>query len=959
MRAVTITKTGAPSRRGRLLSAVSMAALCTILQKPAFAQDASDAGTEAVTVTSTRVQREGYSAPTPVTAVSTKDLEQQAPSTVGDVLANLPSFRATSTPTTSGVNSLGGGQVTADLRGLGASRTLVLVNGKRFVPAASDGTSDLTQIPTLLVDRVEVVTGGASAAYGSDAVSGVVNFILNNHLEGLKANLQYTESKYSDDIEEQAALAYGATALSGKLHFMFGADYVNNEGIGGQYTRPWGRQEVGLITNSNFAINKQPQYIISPNVHTSTMSNGGLIVSAKTAAGATSTALNGIAFGPGGTPYKFNFGTVYGSSMIGGEQAEPNPTLNSNLGKPFNAITGLSRIEYEITPDVTAYLEVSAARTGAGGASQQARDTGLVIKGDNAFLPASIKSAMTANNLSSITLGRYYDDTGLIKLHTTNQTYRVMGGLQGDVNLFGDWKWDANYQYGKNTYFLNFGPNNRNQANFLLASDAVVGPGGAIVCRSTLTSPGNGCIPVDVFGDGSETTNSFVNGSATYHLVTEQTVADIDVNGEPFSTWAGPVSVAGGLEYRREAARAIADGVSTQVNADGSTGGWALGNQKNYAGAYNVYDGYLETVVPLVGDTPVVPLVRNIDVNAAVRLTSYSTAGGVTTWKAGLNWQPFDDLRIRGTRSHDVRAPNLSELFQGGTGSSYTAVFDKVLNQSTQIRQVGQGNLDLKPEKAETWTGGFVYQPSWLQGFALSVDYYNIRVAGVISSIGAPTLASGCYSGNALYCQSVVFNANGTINYIVSQSLNLNTLKTSGVDFESSYNIAADDIIEGMDGNFNIHGLATFVDNLTTVLPGNVVQNSVGQVSNFNRISGVPKWRGNIDFTYDFNPWSVNLRMRYVGAGHYGYNLVTGSGAANTIADNDVGDLVYFDLGGSYNINVGDFPVQLYGTINNLFDKDPPFVPSGAAGGTNESSTNTVFYDPIGRLFKIGIRVMN
>ncbi len=939
-----------------------MAALCVGLEMPALAQNESDTGaiptTETITITSTRVQREGYSAPTPMTAVSTKDLEQQAPSTVGEVLANLPSFRATSTPTTSGVNSLGGGQVTADLRGLGASRTLVLVNGKRFVPAASDGTSDLTQIPTLLVDRVEVVTGGASAAYGSDAVSGVVNFILNNHLEGFKANFQYGESKYSDDIEEQAALAYGATALGGKLHFMFGADYVNNEGIGSQYTRPWGQQEVGLITNAAFATNKQPQYIISPHVHTATMSNGGLIVSAKTTGGVTSSALNGIAFGPGGSPYNFAFGSVYGSSMIGGEQVDPNPTLSSNLGKPFSAITALGRVEYEITSNIQAYLEVSAARTGAEGASQQARDTGLVIRSDNAYLPASIKNAMAADNLGSITVGRYYDDTGPVKLSTTNQTYRVMGGLQGDI--LDGWKWDANYQYGKNTYALNFGPNNRKQANFLLASDAVVNPNtGAVVCRSTLTSPNNGCIPVDVFGDGSETVNSFVNGSATYHLVTEQTVADIDVTGEPFATWAGPVSLAGGLEYRREAARAIADPISTQVNADGSTGGWALGNQKSYAGAYNVYDGYIETVVPLVGDTPLVPLVRNIDINAAVRLTSYSTAGGVTTWKAGLNWQPFDDLRIRGTRSHDVRAPNLSELFQGGTGSSYTAVFDKVLNQTTQIRQVGEGNTSLKPEKAETWTGGFVYQPSWLPGFGLSVDYYNIRVAGVISSIGAPTLASGCYAGNALYCQSVVFNTNGTINYIVSQSLNLNTLKTSGVDFESTYSIDTADILDGMDGTFSIHALATYVDNLTTVLPGNVVQNSVGQVSNFNRISGVPKWNGNVDFTYDFKPWSMNLRMHYVGAGVYGYNLKTGSGAANTISNNNVGDLVYFDVGGSYDTTISGFPVQFYGAVNNLFDKDPPFVPSGAAGGTNESSTNTVFYDPIGRLFKIGIRVMN
>ncbi len=956
MRAVSFSGRGSSGRQARLLCAVSVIAVCA---QPALAQGTAD-NTEAVTVTSTRVQREGYSAPTPVTSVSTKDLEQQAPSTLGDVLADLPSFRQTNSPTTTGVGSLNGGQITADLRGLGASRTLVLVNGKRFVPAAADGTADLNQIPTLLVSRVDVVTGGASAAYGSDAVSGVVNFILDNHFEGFKANFQYAESKYSDDLEQQGALAYGGSGLGGRLHYMAGIDYINNEGIGIQDTRPWGQKDVGLITNAAYATNKQPNYIIAPNVHTSTISNGGLIVSAKTTAGATSTALNGIAFGPGGTPYNFQFGTVYGSSMIGGEQGRPNPTLNSDLGKPFNSLSGLSHIEYDLTPDLTAYLEASAARVGAGGESQEARDTGVVIKSDNAYLPASVASAMTADKLASVTVGRYYDDTGRVQLHSTDQTYRVIGGLRGDFNLLGNWKWDANYQYGKNTYYLIFGPNNRNQANFQQAVDAVVNPGtGSIVCRSTLTSPNNGCIPVDIFGDGSETTNSFVNGSATYHLVTEQSVADIDLNGEPFSTWAGPVSVATGLEYRREAGRGLADPVSTQVNADGSTGGWALGNQKNFAGGYNVYEGYLETVLPIVGDNSAIPLIRNIDVNAAARLTSYSTSGGTTTWKAGLNWQPFDDLRIRGTRSHDVRAPNLSELFVGGTGSSYTPVFDKVLNQSVQIRGVASGNPLLKPEKAETWTGGFVYQPSWLEGFAASVDYYNIRIAGVIASIGAPTLASGCYSGNALYCQSVVFNSNGTINYITTQPLNLNRLKTSGVDFESSYTIAASDILDGLDGNFSLHGLATYVNELTTVLPGNVVQNVVGQVSQFNRLNGTPKWRGNIDFTYDFEPWSVNVRMRYVGAGVYGYNLADGSGAANTIANNEVNDIAYFDVGGSYDFKLEGYPIQLYGRVDNLFDKDPPFVPSGAAGFVNESSTNPAFYDTIGRYFKIGVRVSN
>ena len=377
---------------------------------------------------------------------------------------------------------------------------------------------------------------------------------------------------------------------------MAGVTFINNEGIGGQYTRPWGRKEVGLLTNAAFATNGLPNYIISPMDHTSTQSNGGLI---------TGGPLKGTAFAPGGTPYSFQYGTIYGTSMIGGEQGEPNPTLNSLLGKPFAALSSLGRVEYQFDQDTKFFVDFSASRTTAGGASQQARDAALVIHNDNAYLPAAVVAAMAANKVTTFTLGRYYEDTGLIQLHTQNKTGRVIAGVQGKV--FGDWTWDANYQYGENRYLLVFGPNNRNQANFLLASDAVVNPGtGSIVCRSSLSNPTNGCIPVDVFGDGSEKLNSFVNGSATYHLVMDQTVADAaDLNGNPFSTWAGPVSIATGFEFRREAARAIADAVSTQVNADLSTGGWALGNQKNFAGAYNIEEGYLETDVPFLADSRV------------------------------------------------------------------------------------------------------------------------------------------------------------------------------------------------------------------------------------------------------------------------------------------------------------------------------------------------------------------
>jgi hypothetical protein len=215
-------------------------------------------------------------------------------------------------------------------------------------------------------------------------------------------------------------------------------------------------------------------------------------------------------------------------------------------------------------------------------------------------------------------------------------------------------------------------------------------------------------------------------------------------------------------------------------------------------------------------------------------------------------------------------------------------------------------------------------------------------------------LLSGCLAGNQLFCQSVVFNPNGSVNFIISQSLNLNRLKTSGVDFESSYSFDEDAL--GLPGKFGLHMLATYVNEDTSILPGNVVQNTVGQVSQFNRLSGVPKWQGNATITWDMEPWSANLRARYLGAGVFSPTFTTGAGAANTITNNYVGDFVYFDIGGSYNFDAWGLQAQAFGTIQNLFNKAPAFVPSQAAGGTNESSTNTAFYDPIGRLYKVGLR---
>jgi iron complex outermembrane receptor protein len=943
---------GRVGRKTAALGAVSILALgLAMAGGAASAQTASPllsttadvaGGIQGVVVTASRISRAGFTAPTPVTSVGIDQLQQRAPTTLGDVLADIPSFRPSSTLSTSGVNSRGGGQITADLRGLGATRTLVLVDGRRFVPSTAEGTVDLKLIPSLLVNRVDVVTGGASAAWGSDAVAGVVNFILKDHIDGIQGTVQYGQSKYHDDMEYRASLAGGRTFFNDKLTFVAGADYLNTSGIKSQYTRPWGQREFGVVTNPNFATNGLPNFIIAPNFHTANMTQGGLVVSGP---------LRGTAFGPGGVPYQFQFGQTFGTTMIGGTREGENPLLAANLGAPVQSLTSMAKFNYEFSPKLSAFADFSLAWSKTGGNSQQPRDAGnLVIRNDNAFLPASVKAQMAATGQTTITIGRADDDTGYTSLKTEDQTYRGVAGLKGDLG--GGWKWDAYYQYGRNRYALRFGPNNRIQANWPLAVDAVVAPNGSIVCRSSLTNPANGCVPINVFGNGSAKVNNFAFGTARFNLITQEQVGAINLNGEPIKLPGGPVSIAIGGEYRQEKAIANSDPLSQQLQPNGSVGAFALGNQGPLNGQYDVKEIYGETVVPLVHG---VPGAEALDLNGAVRRTDYSVSGKVTTWKMGFTWQVVDDFRLRGTLSRDIRAPNLSELFQGGSGSSFTNVFDPVVGGSVQVRQVSQGNLKLQPEVAHTSTLGFAYQPSWFRRFSMSVDYYAINVKNVIGSVGAPTLAQGCFSGVQLYCQSIVFNPDRSIAFIISQQLNLNALKTQGYDIEAQYSLPMSTLASNWSGNLSLRVLATYVAKLVTI-DTTGPHDRVGQLSQLNRVTGVPHWSGNADLTYQAKTWQVNLQARYIGSGLYSTDLHEGCCAANTIADNSVAPYVLFNLGAQIDLKPFGRNVQLFGLINNVLDRAPPFVPSGAAGGTNESSTNAAFYDVIGRMFKVGLR---
>ena len=907
--------------------------------EPAAADEPADGSGGDIIVTGTRIGNNNFNAPTPVTSLSSEQLELRAPTNLGDALQTIPSFRASNNSTSAGVNSRGGGVITADLRGLSPMRTLVLVDGRRFVGtgtnAGADGVVDLKLIPTMLVQNVEVVTGGASAAWGSDAVAGVVNFILKDRMDGIEGTIHSGISQRGDNREIRLSLAGGHSFAGDRIHLVAGGDYVKNDGIGNQYTRDWGRQEYGLITNPAFATNGLPNYIISPNVRPSSMTPGGLI---------TSGPLRGIEFLPNGQTRQFNFGTIFGSSMIGGDNYGNNLSNTSALRVPMETFSGMAKLRFEVSPAFQPFIEANYGYSKSGGMSQQPRDPGtLIIQRDNAYLPQSVRDLMISNGLQTITVGRLNNDTGGVKVEGSNNLFRGVIGAKGDLG--GSWRWDAYYQYGRNRYEIAAGPNNRIVANYRRAIDAVQN-GNQIVCRSTLTNPTDGCIPINIFGDGSAVVNGYAFGTATFEVVNVQQVAAANINGDIFNTWAGPVSIAAGAEYRKESINGDADPISQQLQPNGTTGGFQLANQLPILGSYDLWEAYAEAAVPLLRDSP---LGRSLDLNGAVRRTDYSTSGTVVTWKAGFTYEPFEGLRFRATRSRDIRAPNLGELFNTGGGSGFTNIFDPALGQTVQVREIAKGNVNLSPEKADTWTAGVVVQARSL-GLSLSVDYYDIKVKDVIANVSGNITAARCFAGQTEFCQFLTFNPDGSISTVLRPFLNLNAFNTSGVDFELKY----DTPLAG--GNLTLRALGTYVDKLVTVDAGGA-DDRVGKVTFFNRTYGVPHFSGVVDATYRGENWLINASTRIVGKPKFNPAFTEGAGAANTIKKSDGPAYAYLSLTGQVDIDAGrGRQVQMFMTIDNVTDTAPPFIPSGSVGGLSETSTEPAFYDVIGRTFKVGMR---
>lgn len=938
----------------RHLQGVSIIALALAAPGLAWAQEGAQA-VEEVVVTGSRAVTNGANAPTPVTVVSSTELQAAAPTGVADALNQLPVLQNSLRPATTGssaTGAAGNGANLLSLRGLGTSRTLVLLDGRRLTPSNYSGSTDVNLIPQALLSRVDIVTGGASAAYGSDAVAGVVNFILDTKFTGFKGEIQGGVSSRSDNESGKIGLTWGRGFAGDRGHVLVSVDGYHNKGIGLDYGgRTWADAGWALLPATG-----TPSNVIAPDGRFSTATYGGLI---------TSGPLANQMFMPDGTLAPFQVGNLRSATVMSGGDGAAGRT---NLVPSLTTQTAYAYAEYEVMPALTvfgsaSFGEVTTKYPAITGGRQQGTEA-YTIYNDNAFLPAAVKARMQQLGITQFSMGRFGRDWGPVNIRTYTATWDVTVGAKGD---FGEgWQYSAYYERG-NSISTVYTAGNPYFDHMYRAADAVVNPAtGQIVCRTSLTNPNEGCVPINLFGDGapSAAAKAYVVGTAYSHLVTTQDVAAFDVRGEPFELWAGPLSLAFGAEYRKITADQIVDAVSASVKAAngvrgfptsavGGLGGFQQSNPQPIAGEFSIKEGFFEVDVPLAKD---LPLIDVLSFNGAVRYAEYSTAGGATTWKAGFSYSPWQDLRFRLTQSRDIRAPNISELFTGSQQTNGQGVRDPLFGgQSFVVVRQTNGNVDLVPEEADTLTVGFVYQPSWLPGASFSVDYYDIDIAKVITPLGVQQVVDGCQAGDATLCSYVLRNAPvapatvGTINTVRTPTYNLDGRKTRGIDFEAGYRTEMDNLFPGTPGSLSLRALATYTDKLITVTAG-VPVDRAGDVGGTG-LSGAPHWQGVLSAAYDNDRFSTFVQFRYIGGGAFDATLTS---AQLSPAQNTIRDVIYVDFTARYKFEVAGVKYEAYGTVNNLFDQDPPITPNGAV--TTPRSANPNRYDFVGRYFVGGLR---
>ncbi|RDI97247.1 TonB-dependent receptor [Dyella solisilvae] len=974
-----------PETTRKLLAMACLAALAA----PAMSQDAAPTNAqpadatnatklEAITVTGTRISNPNVISPTPISVISAAEIKSTGAVNIGDLMTTMPQLSTTYTMGNSGRYIGTAGVARQDLRNLGSSRTLVLVNGRRFVgSSAGDTAVDVNLIPADWIERVEIITGGASAVYGADAVTGVVNFILKKNYQGANLHAQLGTS-------EHGSFNKGLFSLTGGMNF------DNNRGnIAGSVEHS---EQDDVMFRDRFG-HKAYATIKTPNGPTDTAlfnnAGGYTRVDAGTFSLGSATDIGRrYVFNQDGSIRKQQFNGIYDNAGYCQDCDRSDNNQYVQLQPRYGRTTLSTIASYDVTPEHKLYFEGTYSHVDVKTYSSPAFDStraggrGYVITRDNAYITPDLAALMDANKLQSIRVSRIDGDAGVRGEDTKRDTGRAVFGANGVIAS--DWQYDASLDYGV-TDETRHNLNNRIHDRFFASIDAVRDPKtGNIVCRSTIdpnyVNPnhinvaqntrggvldpialGSGCVPTSIFGAGviNPAAAQWFNTTTTTSSRLTQFVGGGSVTNNnlfemPFE--AGAASLAAGVEYRRETSRQTTDPLDQQ-------GLTFLNAIPNSSGEYNVKEGYIETAMPLFSGRP---FVQNLTFDAAARFSDYNSISHTKAWRWGLDWSVVDDLRLRGTMSSAVRAPNIGELFGGQTQNFFSVTDPCSINQlkngkdpsvraancaalgipagwqstrTSTIQGVSGSNPDLSPENGRTWTAGMVITPRFLDGFGLTLDYWNIRLTNAITAPSGTDIANRCVDapngiGN-LYCPNAARDpVTHELVSIRSVYQNISALSTSGVDIGAYYSTQVGN--GNLRLNLNATKVIAFTEHPFQDDPDSTIQD--------NGTLGYPKWKASLFTTYAWNNWAFNWNMRYFSSMLRVSNESYQSNPTQTMPVK-AGTGFFNDARVSYAIANSGW--QVYGGITNVFDRDPPVNLFGTGFGSG-------LYDAIGRAYYAG-----
>ena len=970
------------STRNRLLASTIFcgALLPAMVATSAFAQAAAAPETavvEEIVVTGSRIARPDLVSSSPVATVGEKELEQSGVVNTENLLNTLPQAVPGITST---VNNGSNGTATVNLRGLGSNRTLVLVDGKRQTPTTQAGSVDLNLIPPALIKRIEVVSGGGSAVYGSDAIAGVVNFILKTDFEGMEVSAGYQATDDGEAPIYSGDVTFGANFADRKGNVVLSLGYNKREALtqgerGGMLFRAWGDNAArnGLVPSGSGA-NEQGTV--------------AAFVSGRFIAlpGVTDNPANAGLFLPDGNVRLYN---------------ATNDTYNfapvNYVQTPQERFSVTSLASYEIKPGLTAYAKgnfVSSRVTAQLAPTPAGNRTFRFSLGNNPFLTTAAKTALnslgsttsyTIPTSSSWAAGTYTDVdtdgdgifetvTGVFnkrlsdvgpRISEYNFTgFQVQLGLKGDIEAING-GFDSYFQYG-----------NTHGSNSLLGDTSIARIQQGLLLNAAGTGcldPSGGCVPVNIFGQGtmSRAAANFIGTRINSSQDYEQLYAGFNFYGDTanlFSLPAGPIGFAVGGEYRAEdfafnPSQDLAVGNLTGFNASPPV-----------SGNFDVYEAYAELLIPVLKD---LPLVKSLDLELAGRVSDYTTQPSpVETYKVAGTWKPFDDLLLRASYNKAIRAPSVGELYapqsngfptatdncsaraapnaatrQACINSGVSSSVVGLINANQQTQTLSGGNPNLSPEEAKTITYGFAYTPSWLSNFSITGDYFSIEVTDAIANFGgsAANVMNVCYgsrvNGNpsSPYCSAISRLANGSIDFISLTAQNVATIKTEGFDIGITYRTTLEELGLPDWGSLSFRSLYTNTWEYTTT--PDEVSAPIKCADKFGTRCGnpIPRHKLRSAVNWKMNQFGLNLVWNHLD------DVQDDSAAVFTVEK--IGAKNYWDLSGDWEVTDN---LAFTGGIKNLTQEAYPILGGNAS---NSNSGYPATYDVLGRTFFLNARL--